>query len=344
MAGRPDVTITSQFGVETTPGTPVAANRLLPTISFTPKIKRDTKQFRAQGNKYNTTSHKAKQYAEGGYDGILDYNSIIYILNGLTVPVTSPAAIVGSTSGKKWSYAPVSRALDNPKTYTFEVGGPTELGTNLVEQYAYGQLTSLTLDLNQDDLKLSGNMICQTAVANFTQTASPTIVPERPCQRDQIDVFCDNVYATFNGATPTKVTDAMEEKIEIGVKFKPKFVHNTTFKSFKDAVEVAPSFVYSFLQEHNAQSRTALADVIANDTPQWLRIQAKGLDISDAHDGSITELIQFDVYGKYTEPEEVRDALTMGVYGYRYHFVALDDPANMGRPWRAVIQNTVASL
>src|SRR2546428_505357 len=104
MAARPDVIITSQIGVESTPGTPVAANRFLPTVSFMPKLKRETKQFRAQGDKYQTSSVKHKQHAEGTYDGILDYNSFIYILNGLTVPVSTPAAITGSTTGKKWAY------------------------------------------------------------------------------------------------------------------------------------------------------------------------------------------------------------------------------------------------
>src|SRR5882672_2251604 len=163
--GRPDVIIVSQIGMETVPGTAVPANRFLPTVHFWPKLKRETKQFRAGGDKYDTSSVRSKQHAEGVFDGFLDYNSFIYILNGLTVPVTSPTTPSGSTTARKWSYLPLSRQLDNPKTYTIEVGDATA-----VDQYAYGQLTSLTVQLGQDELKYNGNLIAQTMTPNLTQT------------------------------------------------------------------------------------------------------------------------------------------------------------------------------
>jgi hypothetical protein len=74
-----------------------------------------------------------------------------------------------------------------------------------------------------------------------------------------------------------------------------------------------------------------------------VRIQTKGLDLSTAQDGSVTELIQIDIAGKFTEPEEVRDVLTMGVYGYKYGFVALDDPT-LGRPFQVKVINTLTAL
>jgi hypothetical protein len=336
--GRPDVIIVSQIGQETTPGTPVAANRFLPTVHFFPKLKRDTKQFRAGGDKYDTSSVRSKQYAEGTFDGFLDYNSFIYILNGLTVPVTSPTTPAGSTTARKWSYLPLSRQLDSPKTYTIEVGD-----ASAVDQYAYGQLTSLTVQLGQDELKYNGNLIAQTMNPNQTQTASPTQIAERPCERGQVAVYLDTNYSTFNGATPTKLLNCFEEEIQLGVKFKPKFVHDPLIKSFQEAIEVAPSLVFSFTHEHNSAGRAILADAIANDVIHYLSIRVAGNDLSTAVDGSVTELIQFDLAGKFGEPEEIKDILTMGVYGYKYHFFALDDPT-MGRPWRATVVNQLTAL
>lgn len=333
--GRPNVDIVSQIGLETTSGTAVPATRFLPTISFMPKLKRETKQFKAQGSKYSTSSVVHKKSGEGTYEGVLDYNSLIYIMNGLVVPVTTPAAIVGSTTGKLWAFLPLSRALDNPKTYTIEKGDNVAVDT-----YAYGQLTSLNVSLTQDDAKVSGGLIARTMVPNGTQTATPTEIAERPVERGQIDVFLDTSYA---GIGTTQITDAFEEEIQLGEKFKPKFVHNSTYQSFKDTIEVAPSLVYSFIQEHNSQSRAQLAALISADAWAWLRVRCKGLDLSTAVDGSVTELVQFDLAGKFTEPEEIPDVANGGVYGYKYHFVALHDSA-MGRAWRVSVQNTLTGL
>ena len=335
--GRPSVNIVSQIGGEVTPGTAVAANRFIPTISWLPKLKIDSKQFRAQGSKYNTTSVHHRKHSEGTFDGVLDYNSIIYVLNGLTVPVTTPAAVAGSTTAKKWAYRPLSRQLDNPKTYTIEVGDAVA-----VDKYAYGQLTSLTTAWGQDDLKISGGLIAQTMVPNQTQTGSVVNLAERPVERGQVDVFVDTAFGSIG---TTQVTDPFEEEFALGEKFKPKFVHNSQYASWKEAIEIAPSLVFTFTEEHNAQGRSRLAGVINNATAmQYMRIKCQGVDLSTAQDGSVRELIQWDVAGKFTEPEEIKDILSGGVYGYKYHFVALDDPAGMGRPWQVDVINTLTAL
>jgi len=335
--GRPSVTIVSQFGVETTPGTSVAANRFVPTISWMPKLKIENKEFRAQGNKYNTTSVHHRKHADGTFEGVLDYNSIIYVLNGLVAPVTVPAAVAGSTTAKKWAFRPLSRQLDNPKTYTFEVGDAIA-----VDKYAYGQLTSLTTAWGQDDVKISGGLIAQTMVPNQTQTGGATSIAERPVERGQVDVFVDT---TFGSIGTTQITDPFEEEFALGEKFKPKFVHNSSFQSFKEAIEVAPSLVFSFTEEHNAQGRSRLAGVINNGNQlQYLRIKCQGLDLSTAQDGSVRELIQWDIAGKFTQPEEIKDILSGGVYGYKYNFVSLDDPTGLGRPWQVDVINTLTAL
>lgn len=437
--GRPDVDIVSQLGVESVHGTAVPASRFLPTISLMPKLKRETKQFRAQGRKYTTSSVRHKQHAEGTYDGVLDYNSILYVLSGLTVPA-SPAAVAGSTSARLWSYRPLTRHQDDPLTYTIEVGDETA-----VDRFDYCQFSSMNVALGQDDAKISGNLIARTMTPNLTQTdllneiqtlhitatggtftitnfggPSPAIpfdvtlddfrgyllalsgfnlgdfnlsggpggtndfviefigqyagvnaatitlgvgsltggtasitttvagggtgvteIAERPVERGQIDVFLDSTYGGIGG---TQITDPFEESIQLGEKFKPKFIHNTTYQSFKDAIEVAPSFVFSFTQEHNSQSRTHLAAAIASDTIWYLRIRAQGLDLSTAQDDSVLEQVQFDCAGKFTEPEEIRDASGSGVYAYRYNFVGLGDSSGMGRPWQADIVNTITAL
>lgn len=444
---RPDVTIVSQIGRETIPGTAVPADRFLPTFSFMPHLKRVTKQFRAGGSKYETASVRHTQHAEGSYDGILDYNSLMYILNGLTVPTTAPAAIAVST-GFLWQWRPLVRQLDNPHSYTIEVGDSIA-----VDQFANCRPSSMTVQLNQSDNKVSGNLLAQTMKTEQTQTATlnekqriviaagttagtftltvtahastqttapiaynasaddlagalvaltniaagdiqvtggpgvtapiaveflgtlaglniaqmtadstlltggathtatvtttqngggagVTIIPERPVERGQVDVFLDT---TFAGIGVTQIASPFDEELQLGQKIKPKFVHNSTYKSFQSAIEVAPSLVYSFTTEYNAWGRALLTNILANDPVMYLRIRAKGLDLSNAVDGSVTELVQFDLAGKFTEPEVIKDVTGSGVFGYKFHLVALDDP-DMGRPWQVDMQNSRASL
>ncbi len=446
--GRPSVTIVSRIGVETTKGTAAPANRFLPTISFNPKVKRETKQFRAQGNKYNTSSVKHKQSGDGTFDGVLDYNSIVYLLNGLVVPVSSPTGPVsGSTTAYQWDFIPSSRQLDNPKTFTIEKGDAIA-----ADRYTYGQMSSLTVDWGQDDLKMQGNLIAQTCTPNVVQgsgsneietisidatsgtydltvtahstsktallvpynlsaddlqgvleslsnigvgdvhvTAGPVVagqhnyivefigtlantnitpmtisstnlaggthtgtvattqggasttvvtdIPERPVQRDQVDVFLDPTFAAIGD---TQIVSPFEEQMQLGEKFKGKFAHNTSFPSWQEAIEIAPSLVFSFMSERDSQGRATFADVINSDEMQFLRILCTGLDLSTAQDGSVTELIQWDLAGKFTEPEEIMDAVGQGVYADRYHFVALDNDDMP--PWQVSVVNTLAAL
>jgi hypothetical protein len=253
----------------------------------------------------------------------------------LVVPVTTPAAVAGSTTAKEWNFLPVSRALDNPKTFTIEVGD-----ASAADRFVYGQLTTFTADLSQDEMKVSGNLIARAQSANISLTASPTIVPERPVERGQVDVFID---PTFGAIGSTKITNCFEENFSLGEKYKAKFIHDSTVPSFQDTTEVAPTLTFSFTQEHDTQSRARLASILAADPIQYLRIRCKGIDLSTLQDGSVTELIQIDVAGKFTEPEEVRDVMSMGVYGYKYTFVALDDPT-MGRPFSVKNINTLTTL
>jgi hypothetical protein len=448
---RASVVIVSQIGFETTPGVGGSANRFLPTISFLPKLKRETKQFRAQGSKYNTSSVRHKQSSDGTFDGVLDYNSLPYLLQCLTVPVTTPSGpLSGTTTAYRYQYNPLSRQLDNPKTLVCEVGDASK-----VDLYRYTQPTSLTIAWGQDDLKISGNLIARTMVPNQTQTgtlneitkllktgtvtgghfhltysaqqtadipynataddvqgylealnniaigdvqvyggplpsvamyiewtgtkagtditvtidntgitgggsielttqqagggAGITEIPERPVERGQINVHYHTDYAALLAAVDAEqetylITDAFEEQMALGEKFKPKFVHNRNFASFKEAIEVAPSLTFSFMTEHNSQSQAILQSAIDADVMGYLCIDAVGVDLGSSPTGARdeSERITFYLGGKFTDPEEVKDAMNAGVYAYRYNFVALQNAA-MGRPWLADIVNSRAS-
>lgn len=80
----------AQFGVETTPGTPVAANRRLLGLEVDMDNMTDIKQYRPQGNKFNTTRQVGKEHTTGRIQGILCFNDMLYLANTwMSAPVIS---------------------------------------------------------------------------------------------------------------------------------------------------------------------------------------------------------------------------------------------------------------
>ncbi len=72
-----------QIGVETTAGTPVAANKKLLSISIIPGARPEAEAFRARGNKYASFVTLNKEWAEAKLEGKMTYNEILYLLISL---------------------------------------------------------------------------------------------------------------------------------------------------------------------------------------------------------------------------------------------------------------------
>jgi hypothetical protein len=81
--GRGSVNRKVIVAVETTPGTPVVGNRLLPSVSIDIGPKFTSKNYRAAGYKYNTTSRIHQSWGEGPLSGPLDYEQVIWPLASL---------------------------------------------------------------------------------------------------------------------------------------------------------------------------------------------------------------------------------------------------------------------
>src|SRR4051794_15728818 len=125
----------TQIGVESTAGTRVAATHFTPTLSWMLKRERETKKFRAQGSKVDSAHVLHKVMSKGSVDGILDYNSCIYLFNSLFNYAT-PSQI-GSLTAYTRTWTPgLSTADSTGKTYTVEDGDATAC-----EDYAYTKVT-----------------------------------------------------------------------------------------------------------------------------------------------------------------------------------------------------------
>lgn len=330
MAQRPTVTKTTQFGVETTEGTAVAANKILRAISFMPKYERGTSGYRPAGHKYETVHMTDLEYATGNYEGRLCYNSFIYILSSL-IGVPTPVQI-GATAARTWTFLPSTTVGHAGKSYTFEVGDAVK-----VDKYAGGRLASFHLVAGKTEFPVDGELFAKKPTFNQTQTATPTEVLPRPVLRSQVDMFVDPT--TFGNIGTTKVTDVMQEEMSLGTSFHPLWAHNTSETSFRDTVEVAPPFEFSLITPHNSQSRTFL-DNLSGEAIQYLRWQAQGAQIADNAGTPVYERIRIDIAGKFNKPEDVDED---DAFAMKYTFRPLHD-ASLGSSWRAEVINLLTAL
>lgn len=132
-----------QFGVETTAGTAVPANKRLLGLSLELENMVDKKPYRPQGNKFFTTSQEGKEWTQGKLTGIQCYNDQLYLLSGwlgTTTPVVpannSTWLITGATADLGFTF---KGSVLAPATYTLAsalaaaIGGMASVGVGNVK-------------------------------------------------------------------------------------------------------------------------------------------------------------------------------------------------------------------
>lgn len=323
--GRSTVGRVVQWGLEATPGTPVAANRLLPSVSVDPGPQVESKQYRAQGYKYNTTSRIHKMWGQGPLSGPVDYNQILYPFSSL-IHAPTPTTPGGGVLSRQWLFQPNSRTPDSFKTYTIEVGD-----ADAAQQMAHSVVTELTLEFGLDDATMSGTVIGRkpTTVA---LTGSPTTIAQLPVSARELDVYMNSTFGTIG---TTKLTDPFMARLVVGNKFNPKWVLNTANQSFKDMVEVPVDLSFVFSMEHNTQSR-ALFDEIQNNPTKYMRVKATGPII----EGVIPYSITLDMAVNVTAAEQGDED---GAWAMVFTCNPIHD-AGLGSPFNLAVVNVITAL
>src|SRR5260221_4272446 len=105
MAVRATVNQRVQIGAEvtTTPGTTVAANKLLQCFDWQFGINADVKFYRPTGRKYDTVQEENTEWVDGTMTGPMDFNGILYPLLSACGSITPP------TLADVWSFNLVIR-------------------------------------------------------------------------------------------------------------------------------------------------------------------------------------------------------------------------------------------
>lgn len=304
MAERTSVTQRVQIGVESTPGTAVAANKELPSISIEPGIKANIDAFRTAGNKFPTIHSLGKEWSEALVKGKPTFDEMVYLLATL---LTAPTfAQVGATTAYTATYAPSSTAEDSPKTLTVEQGSSVR-----AHKSAYNLMTELGLSLDRDKCDLSGKMMGRAITDGITLTASPTSVDQIPILPLDFEVWADDASA---GLGTTKLSRLLKLDLKVANRFAPLWVIDRSQASYVTHVETPNDVQLDLLMEADSNAM-ALLTTMRNGAFKFLRVKAT----SAQNAGTSTPYsLTLNLAGQIAAPKMFEDS--DGVYAIGWTF------------------------
>src|SRR5687767_3210048 len=140
---RAVVTQANQIGVESTPGTLVAANKLLSSIGIALGVQASFNRFRPQGQKFASQLIPGREWAAGQVAGAGSYTELPYLFAMMSTPQTIVQQ--GATTAYLHPYEMKPKAEDDVKTLTVEQGGAVR-----AHRAGYGLLPDLGISISRE--------------------------------------------------------------------------------------------------------------------------------------------------------------------------------------------------
>lgn len=328
MPERAAVTQGVQIGVESTPGTNVAANKQMQSIGINSAVSMEPQRFRPMGNKFATILVPGKEWVEADIEGIASYSELLWLFASILKDPGAPATL--DTSARKYTFAPAAAAEDTVKTLTVEQGGVVR-----AHKFNYGLVTDLEITLNRDETSVGGTMIGQRLSDGITMTAGPTAIPNVPIIPNEVDVYLDTTSA---GLGTTKLLRVLEATISISSRFNPVWVLNSANNSYVAHVEVEPAAEITLMVEADTVGMGFLTQMRAGST-QFLRIKGTSATLA----GAATEKysLTWDAAVKVKEVGDFSDE--DGVYAIEWTLEMVYD-ATWGKAFTVDLVNKETSL
>lgn len=230
-------------------------------------------------------------------------------------------------------------ALSNiASTDIIVTGGPLP-STAITVEFTGSLAGTNVAQITADSTNITGG---GSIVASTTQAGGGTgvsTVAQLPIGPREIDVYMDPAVGGTIGTT--KVADALSASFKIGAKYGPKWVLNTTYPSFREAIETVPSLTADFTTEFNSQARTLFSSITATANPvQLIRLKATGALIeSVTPDYYYSITLDFAAQVIATEAADVD-----GTYGYKFTLLPEYNSTFGNFAFVLTLQTTLTSL
>jgi len=329
MAERTTVTELVQIGVETTPGTAVAATKRLPSLTIDAGVKTNIDAFRPLGNKFPTIHAIGKEWVEAKIGGEPTYSELQYIFSSL-LQYTAPAQI-GSTTAYTWAHLPSSTAPDTVKTFTVERGSSVR-----ASKFTHGLVTEFQLSGDRAGITLSGMMLGQLLNDGITLTASGvTALPQVPILAKQVTGYLDTASG---GLGTTKLNRLLKWELGISNRFMPLWVVDASKTSWATYVETPVTAQLKLLVEADAEGMGIRSSYMQTGTTAYVRLAA--ISSQNAGTGNPYSLT-FDTAVQVQDISEFSDQ--DGVQAVEYTFDIVDD-VTWGKALTATLINSATAL
>jgi len=262
MAERSALNQVVQIGVETTPGTAVAATKKFNAVGIEPSPSLEVDQFRPAGQKYRSLATLNKEWTQASVAGRGTYTELVYLLSSIvdTATITTPT---GATSARDWTFTPDSFNDDSVKTFTVEHGSSFR-----ADRFAHAIMTDLSLSFSRDGVSLQGGMIGRAIEDNITLTSGTTTVDLVPIFPTEVSVYMDS---TSGALGTTKLNRVVSVDFSLGSRFAPVWVIDSAQSSFAAVIESEPNVQMSMLMEADSEGMAQLTQLRNGDT-KFIRI------------------------------------------------------------------------
>ena len=266
MTERSDVVEGLQIGVESTPGTAVAANRKIRFWDARPQLQTESESRRPMGIKWPVAEVPTREWVQWQVESnAVDYTDITYLLASL---LTNPvSAQIAATSGYTHTFTPAVGALDAPRTLTIEQGQAAR-----AHRAAFGMCTELVLEISRTGVSLRGQLVSRALEDDFTLTGSPLDLAERPTLPNEWSIYSDTTSAGLGG---TKLGRIISARITLGNRFSPVWAIDAAESSWADRVEAVPTGEVELMLAMDASAGTLLAD-LRNRVRKFWRFDGQG--------------------------------------------------------------------
>ena len=263
-----------QVGVESTPGTPVAAGKKLLAVSMVPSPQAETKPFKAMGNKYASFATLNKEWTSINIEGAPTYNEIVYLLSSL-LHYAAPAQ-QGGTAAYKWTFVSNTSAADVGKFFTIEQGD-----ANQAWRVAGAKVSGLTFRFSRNEVSVNGSGIGEALQTGITLTAAPTSLSPVPILPGHLKFYMADTQAGLAGATALTGSFSMEYSLT------DKFGLAWPVGQDPEAVEGEPNASGKITIATDATGM-GLITTLRNAATKWFRIEAIGSLIAGSYYHKVT--------------------------------------------------------
>lgn len=312
-----------QVGIETTPGTAVAADTKLLAVSIAPNPRTESDTFRALGNKYASFATLNKEWAEAKLEGKVTYNEILYLLSSLLSEPTP--AQQGATAAYKWTFVSNTSAEDAGKSLTIEQGD-----ANSAWRSAGMRVSGLTMTFNRNGVGLEGSAIGEQIETGITLTAGPTSLTPLPVLPAQVSIKMADTQAGLAGASAMTRGFSLEWSLadKIGLAW-PLGTDPVT-------VEQEPKLEYKLRMATDTTGMGMIATMRAGDT-KWFRLTCTGALIATPY----YQTLMIDFPAQIIDVNDFDDE--DGIYMMEYALTGIHD-ATWGKSFQIDVTTNVSAL